>query len=127
MGAVEDQLYDVLLGETMISLENILAVSCPKCGARAGLECRAFRRATRATQHGQRLRRAIEERNFWKWIDTQLADPRNAGMSEQDLLDSVKRPGWMGRKARANSRTGVVMMPSRDFRKAAAGDSDEAA
>lgn len=40
------------------------------------------------------------EREFWAWVDFRLSEPDAAGMTEQQFLDAVKRPGWMGRKAR---------------------------
>ena len=44
------------------------------------------------------------EQHFWAWIDERLADPENAGMTEQQILDTVKVPGYTGRKARKRKK-----------------------
>jgi hypothetical protein len=55
------------------------------------------RRHERAMATSQRRRQADID-HFWRWIDEQLAD--NPAMSEQELLDSIKVPGYTGIKAR---------------------------
>jgi len=40
------------------------------------------------------------EQSFWQWVDDRMSEPANAGKSEQEFLDSVKTPGYTGRKAR---------------------------
>ena len=42
-------------------------------------------------------RRDDQEREFWLWVDERVAD---SGKSEQEVLDAVKIPGYIGRKAR---------------------------
>jgi hypothetical protein len=65
---------------------------------------------------------ANDEADFWAWVDRRLEDADTAGMSEQQFLDSVKQPGWTGRKARTNLPSGnVVSMPPRDRKTPGAG------
>lgn len=110
----------------MISVQSALKVTCPVCGAGRGVPCIfGHRGKARAQQHPRRISRAMEEKDFWNWVDERLADP-TCSMTEQELLDSISLPGWTGRKAR-NSSARVVQMPARDFKMAAAGDGDEAA
>lgn len=40
------------------------------------------------------------DRQFWEWVDCRLLDADTVSMSEQQFLDTVKIPGWTGRKAR---------------------------
>jgi hypothetical protein len=49
-----------------------------------------------------RTRRWIDEqrRDFWAWVDFRMQSADMAGKCEQDLLDAVKVPGFMGMKAR---------------------------
>lgn len=102
------------------------SLPCYRCGADAGYECRGTAGVLREQPHPDRLRRGREEADFWGWVDEQLTLPQNNGLSEQQILDRVAVPGYTGRKARANVPR-VVRMPVRDFRRAAAGDGDEAA
>lgn len=44
-----------------------------------------------------RQRREQNERDFWNWIDLHI---ERSGLSEQEILDRVKTPGYTGRKAR---------------------------
>lgn len=50
----------------------------------------------------RRTRELLEQmdREFWAWVDFRLSEPDTAGMTEQQFLDTIKRPGWKGRKAR---------------------------
>jgi hypothetical protein len=113
----------------MITAEQALKVTCPRCGAGPGAPCVIGSRGKIiATYHSQRIGRLIDERNFYRWVDEQLALPKNRRFSEQEFLDTIKRPGWTGMKAGTNPPARkVFQMPLRDFGKAAAGDSDEAA
>jgi hypothetical protein len=45
-------------------------------------------------------------------------------MTEQQFLDIIRTPGWIGRKARTVQN--VSSMPQRDFRMAAANDNEAA-
>ena len=42
-------------------------------------------------------RKAESERDFWRWVDERM---ELSGLSEQAILDAVRVPGYMGRKAR---------------------------
>jgi hypothetical protein len=46
---------------------------------------------------------AVYDAAFWEWVDCRLQDADIAGMSEQEFLDTVKRPGYQGLKARETS------------------------
>jgi hypothetical protein len=50
-------------------------------------------------------RNAQWEREFWEWVDQRLHDPDTQGMTEQQFLDTINRPGYTGRKARYGSRS----------------------
>lgn len=111
----------------MISPEAILKITCPSCGAGPGAPCmKGSRGQVLATQHPSRIGRAIEDRDFWRYVDEELR--KNPGLSEQEFLDKIRMPGWTGRKARTAPAPRVVPMPpARDGKKAAAGDYDDAA
>lgn len=113
----------------MVSRETALRVTCPTCGAGPGAACLIGHRGkARDVQHPRRISRVMEERDFWDWVDRRLSDPDCAGLTEQQFLDRISLPGWTGRKARNRSAApNSACMPIRDFRMAAAGDSDEAA
>lgn len=118
------------IGANMIKIESkILEIRCSKCDAPPGSCCRALDGMIRGCFHAARIRRALEASEFWAWIDECLADPVNAGLTEQQFLDRINTPGWNGIRARKHwPAPNVVPMPVRDFKKAAAGDdSDEAA
>jgi hypothetical protein len=107
---------------------KILEVPCTKCDAPPGSGCRALDGVSRGSFHAVRIRRALEDSEFWAWIDERLADPANVGLTEQEFLNRINKPGWNNIKARKHGLVrNVVPMPVRDFKKAAAGDSDEAA
>jgi len=44
---------------------------------------------------------AAYDADFWVWVECQLED--NPGVTEQEFLDSVKIPGYIGLKAREKS------------------------
>jgi hypothetical protein len=50
---------------------------------------------------------AEERRNFWLWVDERVKD---TGLTEQQVLDAVKTPGYTGGKARtpANQEAGAA-------------------
>jgi len=62
-----------------------------------------------AAQEVSKRRAAAElaqvEKWFWEWVDYQL---EVTGMSEQEFLDTVKQPGFIGRKARSASAADEV-------------------
>lgn len=60
------------------------------------LEVRVERRRARHTQ----VTLSQYERDFWDWVDSRLQDPDTVGMTEQQFLDTINRPGYTGRKAR---------------------------
>jgi hypothetical protein len=64
------------------------------------------------------------EHNFWCWVDWRLSQPDMAGMTEQQFLDTVKRPGWTGMKARPAQANKVVPLGGQDRMMAAANDLD---
>jgi hypothetical protein len=113
----------------MISPESILAVTCPRCGAGPGAPCAVGSKGKlRSVQHPARIGRALDERAFWRWIDERLSYPENAHLTEQQFLDSIRLPGWTGRKARTKSPAPrVIEMLVHDHKRAAAGDIDDAA
>lgn len=85
----------------MVSSAAILKITCPKCGARPGAPCFVGGKGKlRPVQHPQRIGRAIDERDFWRWVDQQLAAPENANLTEQQILDRISQPEFAGRKAR---------------------------
>lgn len=49
-----------------------------------------------------RTQQLLEELDvaFWQWVDRRLSDEDTAGMTEQQFLDTIRKPGYMGRKAR---------------------------
>jgi hypothetical protein len=62
----------------------------------AAENARAAEYQRRATQ---RMLDNLQEQ-FWEWVDFQLTLPEWQGKSEQELLDSIKAPGYTGLKAR---------------------------
>ena len=38
--------------------------------------------------------------DFWKWVDRRMADLDMTGKTEQNLLDSIRVPGYIGLRAR---------------------------
>jgi hypothetical protein len=42
-------------------------------------------------------RKRRDEQDFWDWVDYRIAE---TGKKEQEILDAVKVPGYMGRRAR---------------------------
>jgi hypothetical protein len=41
--------------------------------------------------------------DFWEWVDCRLQDPDIAGMTEQEFLNTIRRPGYTGMKARQSA------------------------
>jgi hypothetical protein len=58
-------------------------------------------KAAAAERAGKKQREEWEV-GFWLFVDEQLAE--NPEMSEQEFLDSIKMPGYTGRKARSVPR-----------------------
>lgn len=110
----------------MLSRAQILNVTCPTCGAAPGTPCLKGNRGKQRADHPRRVQRAGEEVDFWNWVDDRV---RMSGRSEQEVLDSIRLPGWTGRKARTRIPAAVIEMPVRmyDRRRASAGDFDDAA
>ena len=96
----------------------------PYCGADAGSYCRGEYGQRALGPHNVRLRHGREEADFWIWVDRRLSEPDTVGMTEQQFLDIIRTPGWIGRKARTVQN--VSSMPQRDFRMAAANDNEAA-
>jgi hypothetical protein len=62
------------------------------------IERQAETNGRRAADRDAQAQRAEWEAGFWKWVEERLAE--NPGMTEQQVLDSIKTPGYTGRKAR---------------------------
>lgn len=108
----------------MIDRSQWMAVACPTCGTAEGAEC-CRDGATCPDPHGKRVQRAREEADFWAWVDDRI---RATGQSEQSILDSIRQPGWTGRRARSSvPARRVIPMPPPDRKMAAAGDFGDAA
>jgi hypothetical protein len=60
--------------------------------------------------------------DFWRWVDRRLTEPDTAGMSEQAFLDTVKKPGWIGMKARTEKAQVSESKHFADRKMAAAND-----
>lgn len=53
--------------------------------------------AARQRERAQRKQRESEWADFWCWVEEQKAE---SGRSEQEILDSIRVPGYTGLKAR---------------------------
>lgn len=56
--------------------------------------------AMRQRRDAARRRREEDSAYFWKWVDEQIT---LTGKPEQEILDSIRTPGYTGLKARACS------------------------
>lgn len=61
-------------------------------------KCEELARAARALK-ADRERLAEYERQFWEWVDFRK---EMTGLTEQQILDSVREPGYTNRKARGS-------------------------
>jgi hypothetical protein len=64
-------------------------------------ECEELARAARALK-ADRERRAEYEKHFWEWVDFRK---EMTGLTEQEILDSVREPGYTNRQARGTNVT----------------------
>lgn len=62
-------------------------------------------RAQDALRAATERRIALYDSDFWAWVDCRLQDPDTAGMTEQEFLNTIKRPGYIGLQARTHSLT----------------------
>lgn len=53
--------------------------------------------AQRRRQEAERKRHEAAMADFWRWVDEQM---EVTGRPEQEILDSIRTPGYMGLKAR---------------------------
>jgi hypothetical protein len=111
-----------LLEDTMFNRNVWINLQCDQCGAEPGSDCRGLHGAKRETPHRARVKRGFEERDFWRWVDTRMTEPDTAGMTEQQFLDTVTRPGWRGMKARTAPPQSSGMAQGLDRKMAAAND-----
>lgn len=101
----------------MIERQFWIQIPCPRCGAGPGSECRS-KGVTQQAPHRQRADRARDEASFWAWVDEQV---RRTGRTEQQILDGVRAPGWVGLKARTEGPEKAAAV-AQDYKSAAAGD-----
>lgn len=72
---------------------------CTVCTRESTLKRRADREQREQLIRSQSRQHAAEaEQSFWGWVDFELRS--NSNITEQALLDSVRVPGYIGRKAR---------------------------
>lgn len=62
------------------------------------MEALKMHRARKAQEKANRRESEYREKNFWSHIDDLK---ETSGMSEQEVLDSIRVPGFTGRKARS--------------------------
>jgi hypothetical protein len=58
------------------------------------------------------------ERYFWQHVEARM---KEEGLSEQQVLDTIKTPGWTGRRARIRREAVYHATPALDRKMAAAG------